>query len=289
MKIISYFFVRLMILFIGLMPFSILYLFSDVVYFFLFHLVGYRRKVVFDNLGRSFPAKTPDEILLLAKRYYHHLSDITLESLKGFMMSPNEIVRRHHIINTELADYYYNKGISAIAVTGHYNNWEWGSLSPGLQIKYPIIAFYKPMSNALFDNYAKKHRAKFNTKLASIRGTSATFEELAGTPNAFIMAADQSPSNIKDCYWINFLYQDTAWLHGPEKYARKFNLPVIFIDIQKSKRGFYELNLIVLAENPASLPDGEITRLYVQQLEKSILQEPAYWLWSHRRWKHKRG
>jgi KDO2-lipid IV(A) lauroyltransferase len=103
------------------------------------------------------------------------------------------------------------------------------------------------------------------------------------------MASDQSPTNLNDCYWIDFLNQDTAWLHGPEKYARKYNWPVIYVDIRKVKRGFYELELVTLTNDPASLPNGEITRLYVQHLEKSILAEPAYWLWSHKRWKHRRG
>jgi KDO2-lipid IV(A) lauroyltransferase len=267
----------------------LLYLVSDFAYLVIYYLVGYRRKVVVSNLQSSFPGKTPAEIKSLTKEFFHHLCDISVESMKGFSMSPGEIIRRHNILNPELADHYFDKGISTIAVPGHYNNWEWGSLSPGLQIKYPIVGFYKPMSNKLLDAYAKHHRAKFNTRLASIRETGITFEELASTPTAYIMASDQSPTNLKDCYWFDFLNHDTPWLHGPEKYARKYNLPVVYVDIQKVKRGFYELKMVLLTENPSTLPDGEITRLYSQHLEKSILQEPAYWLWSHKRWKHSRG
>lgn len=277
-----------MILIIGIMPFRIMYLFSDLVYFLIFYLIGYRRKVVSENLRSSFPEKNEAEIRQLTKKFYHHLCDISIESIKGFSMSPQELILRHHILNPELAEYYYSKGLSVITVPGHYNNWEWGSLSPGLQIKYPIVGFYKPMSNKLVDAYAKRHRAKFNTRLASIHETAHTFEALSGTPQAYIMASDQSPTNLKDCYWFEFLHHDTPWLHGPEKYARKFNWPVVYVDIQKVKRGYYDLNLVVLTDNPSSLPDGEITRLYAAQLEKSILQEPAYWLWSHRRWKHSR-
>jgi Kdo2-lipid IVA lauroyltransferase/acyltransferase len=278
-----------LILLIRILPFRLLYLVSDFAYLVIYYLVGYRRKVVVSNLQSSFPGKTSAEIKALTKKYYHHLCDISVESLKGFSMNPKEIIRRHHILNPELADHYFDKGISTIAVPGHYNNWEWGSLSPGLQMKYPIVGFYKPMSNKLLDAYAKHHRAKFNTRLASIRETGITFEELASTPTAYIMASDQSPTNLKDCYWFDFLNHDTPWLHGPEKYARKYNLPVVYVDIQKVKRGFYELKMVLLTENPSALPDGEITRLYSQHLEKSILQEPAYWLWSHKRWKHSRG
>jgi len=277
-----------MIILVGIMPFRIMYVLSDLVFFLIYHVIGYRRKVVIANLKSSFPEKDESEIRLLTIKFYHHLCDISLESIKGFTMSKQELIRRHHIINPDLADHYFNSNISVIAVPGHYNNWEWGSLSPGLQIKYPVVAFYKPMSNKLVDAFVKKHRAKFNTRLASIRETSITFDELSAMQNAFIMAADQSPSNLEDSYWFDFLNQDTAWLHGPEKYARKYNWPVIYVDIQKVKRGFYKLELVLLTENPASLPDGEITRLYAQHVEKSIMQEPAYWLWSHKRWKHVR-
>ena len=288
MKILSYFFLRFMIILVGFMPFSVMYLFSDLVYFIIYHVIGYRRKVVHANLSSSFPEKDEAEIRKLTVKYYHHLCDISLESIKGFTMSGKELIRRHHILNPELGDYYFDKGISSIAVPAHYNNWEWGSLSPGLQLKYPIVGFYKPLSNHLVDKFVKTHRAKFNTKLASIGETAITFTDLVAKPNAFLMASDQSPSNLKDSYWFDFLNQDTPWLHGPEKYARKYNLPVVYVDIQKVKRGFYDLKLILLTDDPSSLPDGEITRLYVQQLEKAILNEPAYWLWSHKRWKYKR-
>jgi Kdo2-lipid IVA lauroyltransferase/acyltransferase len=286
---ISFLFLRLMIILVGLMPFRVMYWFSDFVYLILYHVIGYRRKVVFANLSKSFPEKSTVEIKELEKKFYHHLCDISLESIKGFSMSPKEIIRRHKILNPELANHFFDRKLSAISVPGHYNNWEWGSLSPGLQLKYPIVGFYKPMSNKRVDAFAKRHRAKFNTKLASIKETAVTFDELSGTLYAYIMASDQSPTNLNACYWIDFLNQDTAWLHGPEKYARKYNWPVIYVDIRKVKRGFYELELVTLTEDPASLPEGEITRLYVQYLEKSILTEPAYWLWSHRRWKHSRS
>lgn len=285
---ISYLFLRFMIVLVGIMPFRLMYLFSDLIYILIFYVIGYRRKVVYSNLSHSFPDMSKEEIHRMGKKFYHHLCDISLESIKGFSMSPQEIVRRHKILNPELANLFFDRKLSVISVPGHYNNWEWGSLSPGLQLKFPIVGFYKPMSNKRVDAFAKRHRAKFNTKLASIKETALTFTELSGTPQAYIMASDQSPTNLKDCYWFHFLNQDTAWLHGPEKYARKYNWPVIYVDIRKVKRGFYELELVTLTDNPDSLPDGEITRLYVQHLEKSILTEPAYWLWSHKRWKHRR-
>lgn len=285
---ISYLFLRFMIVVIGFMPFRVMYVFSDLVYLLIYYVIGYRRQVVATNLSSSFPEKNDDEICQLTKKFYHHLCDITIEGMKGFTMNKAELISRHHILNPELADHYFDTGVSTIAVPAHYNNWEWGSMSPGLQLKYPIVGFYKCMSNARVDVFAKKHRSKFNTRLASIGETAITFNELSGIPHAYIMASDQSPTNLKECFWIDFLNHDTPWLHGPEKYARKYNWPVIYVDIQKVKRGFYELKLVLLTDDPASLPFGGITKLYTQHLEKSILQEPAYWLWSHKRWKDKR-
>ncbi len=284
----SYVFLRFMILVVGIMPFRMMYAFSDLLYFLIFNIIGYRRRVVVGNLRTSFPEKNAKEIHLLTKKFYHHLCDISLESIKGFTMSPSELIARHHILNPESLNQYLEKDMSVITVPGHYNNWEWGSLSPGLQTNYPIVGFYKPMSNKRVDKFVKRHRAKFNTRLASIRETALTFSELFEKPHIYIMAADQSPSNLKECYWFNFLNHDTVWLTGPEKYARKYNWPIIYVDIQKVKRGYYTLELVLLTEDPASLPQGEITRLYVQHLEETIMLEPAYWLWSHKRWKHKR-
>jgi len=265
-----------------------MYVLSDATYFLVYYLIGYRRTIVKANLKSSFPEKNAVEIRLLTKKFYRHLCDIGLEGIKGFTLNEKELIRRHLILNPELADHYFDKGVSTISVPGHYNNWEWGSLSPGLQMKYPIVGFYKCMSNTRVDIFVKKHRARFNTRLAPLTDTSNTFKDISDIPHAYIMASDQSPTNLKECYWIDFLNHHTAWLHGPEKYARRYNWPVIYVDIRKVKRGFYELKLVLLTENPNSLPEGEITRLYTQHLEKSILQEPAYWLWSHNRWKHKR-
>lgn len=289
MQAFSYLFLRFMIGLTRIMPFRIIYMFSDVFYYILFYVIRYRRGVVQSNLKKSFPHKSEDEIRKLTKEFYHHLCDITLESIKGFTMSADEIIKRHRIVNQEMVESYYDKGISIICLPAHYNNWEWGTLSPGMQLRFPIVAFYKPLSNKLTDKFAKRHRAKFNTRLASIKETSKTFDELAQTSVLYIMAADQSPSNTRDCYWVDFLNHDTACLHGPEKYARKYDLPVFYIEITKAKRGFYELRSVLLAEKPSQMPEGEITRLYMKHLETSILNEPAYWLWSHKRWKQSRN
>jgi len=283
-----YIFLRTLIILFQLLPFRLIYIFSDCMYYLVYYVIKYRRNVVKTNISSSFPDKSEEEITVLTKKYFHHLCDISIESIKGFSMSAKELIRRFHIRNPEIIHSFLHNNISIIAVPGHYNNWEWGSLSPGLQINHQIVGIYKPMSNKRVDAYLKVNRVKHNTLLAPMHETAKIFKELSNRACAFIMAADQRPTNMKDCYWFDFLHHDTPWIHGPEKYARLYNYPVFYVDVMKVRRGFYEIKLELITDNPASLPEGEITRLYAHHLEKSITHEPAYWLWSHNRWKYSR-
>jgi Kdo2-lipid IVA lauroyltransferase/acyltransferase len=289
MDTLSYFLLRFMIFLVRITPFRVMYFFSDLLSPILYRGIRYRRKVVHENLSTCFPEKTPEEILTLEKQFYHHLCDISLESMKGFSMSPSDLIQRHHFNNPELATRFLQTGRSVLCVPSHLNNWEWGALSPGVQIDFPLVGLYKPLSNKKVDAYARKHRAGFHMELASIHETSHAFEERINRPYAYVMAADQSPSNLKECLWVPFFGIETAWLHGPEKYARKYNLPVLYAAVRKLRRGFYEIDFELITDDPGSLPPGEITRRYAELLEISIRQEPAHWLWSHRRWKHRKA
>ncbi len=277
------------ILFIGLFPFSLLYGFSNIIRFLIFRVFGYRRKVVAKNLEGSFPNISSQELKLLAKRYYKNLADVFLEGIRAFTMSRKQILKRHRIINPEVLEQFYQSGQSVIGVTGHYANWEWGSLSASLQTKYNVVAFYKQLNNRYIDRFVRWSRTRFGTTLASIKETSPTFEGLKDTPTIFLMAADQGmPKKFLDkAYWIQFLNRETAFLYGMEKYARIYNLPIIYIDIQRVKRGYYTIELSILTTNPQEFEEGKLTELYASKLESIILKKPEDWLWSHRRWKFK--
>ncbi|MBK7174771.1 MAG: lysophospholipid acyltransferase family protein [Bacteroidales bacterium] len=270
---------------IGLIPFPVLYLFSDLIRFILQRLVGYRKEVISSNLRGSFPDATEQEMQKMISDVYKNLADVTVEGLKAFSMTPKQVKRRHRIVNPELIESFLSQGKSIIAVPAHFNNWEWGSLSPGLFTHYPIYALYKPLSNKYIDRFAKWSRSKFGTSLASIYKTGALFEKNAGSPSIYIMAADQSPTNVRKSIWVNFMNRDTAFLHGPENYARRYDMPVLYGDVQRVKRGYYTLEISVIADNPKELPEGEITRRYAGKLEELIRKNPGSWLWSHRRWK----
>jgi Kdo2-lipid IVA lauroyltransferase/acyltransferase len=270
---------------IGLIPFRVLYVFSDLIRLILHKVVGYRKKVIIQNLKGSFPSLSEREIAQTVKSVYKNLADVTVESIKGFAMNNRQVKERYKILNVELIEHYLAQGRSIIALPAHFNNWEWGSLAPGLFTKYPIIALYKPLSNKYIDSYLRKSRSKFGTTLSSIYLTAFTFRANNGIPSVFVLAADQSPSNAGKSYWVDFMGRKTAFLHGPEKYARMYNMPVLYADVQRVKRGFYTLNLSVITENPAELADGEITKAYAAKLEEAIRKSPGSWLWSHRRWK----
>ena len=271
---------------IGIIPFFLLYGFSDFMFVILYYVIGYRKKVIYKNLSESFPERNKSQINKLVRLSYRNLTDVIIEGIKGFSISHSQIKRRHKIVNPEIVEPYLKAGKSIIALPTHYGNWEWGALSPGLFIKgFKIVGFYKPLNNPYADRFMRKNRSRTGTHLASIYKTAATFERNKNTPTIYIMAADQSPSNQKRSYWVDFLGRDTAFLHGPENYARKYNIPLLYTKIERVRRGYYELTLSVLSDNPTELEKGEVTQRYAKALEDQINKQPENWLWSHKRWK----
>ncbi|HEY4787955.1 MAG TPA: lysophospholipid acyltransferase family protein [Bacteroidales bacterium] len=288
MNLFFYLIFRLFISLFKLLPFRLLYLISDVFYYLAFYVLRYRRKIVSGNLTKAFPDKASTEIQRITKQYYRYLADIMVESLKGFTMSPKSIVKRYKVLNPEILEQYYIRKQSVIGVSGHYGNWEWGSISGAFQLKHLPVALYKPLTNPYIDRFLKRNRAKYGTQLASIKETFETFETNKHSTCIYLMIADQSPKNLEKAYWVDFFGLDTPFLHGPEKYARIYRLPVVYIDIRPVKRGFYEIELIPITEAPNDMKDGELTERWVRMLEERITKNPQFWIWSHRRWKRTR-
>jgi len=278
---------RIFVFFFAHIPFVFLYRISDIISWLLYHVIKYRKKVVLKNLQASFPTKSEADIEAITRKFYTNLSDILLESFKAFGMSKADFLERYKILNPEISDYYHEKKQGVIVAGGHYANWEWLAICSPLQIVQPIIGFYKPLANAKIDRFMAQSRSQFGMGLASIYETRKTFETYMPKVHVFVMIGDQSPSNVSKSYWINFLNQETACLHGIEQHARKHNCPIVYFDAQRTNRGYYEMTLIPLIENPAELADGEITAIYMKKLEQIILEKPENWLWSHKRWKKK--
>ena len=273
-------------LFIGLIPFAVVYPLADLLAFLFHRVIKYRRKVVESNLRAVFPDHDEAELRSIRTAFYRNLGDVMIEGIKSFTISSGQVIKRHKLLNPDLLEPYVLTGQSVIVCPRHCANWEWGSISGALQIPQRNVVMYKPLVNGWLDKYLRWTRARFGTYLASIYKTAAVFERFSPGNSLFILAADQSPSNLSRAIWVRFLGRPTAFLHGPEFYARKHGLPVFYVDIRRVRRGYYELTLEPIAERPGELPEGEITQRYAGRLEGTILRSPADWLWSHRRWKH---
>ena len=282
---ITYLFFRLFIFIFKITPFWVLYLQSDILFFILYYVVGYRKKVVWKNIKNSFPEKTEKELEKINKGFYKNLSDIFMESIKGLSMSKKTLLKRYKVVNPDIVNKYYEKNKSVIAVASHFANWEWGVLCLSLQFKHESVGLYKPMSNKHIDNYMKESRAAWGMNLLSIYETSQYIEIKNTAPSIYFMVADQSPARTRHTYWIEFLNQDTACINGPEKYAKKYNLPVVYGHVIRIKRGYYEMHISLIEEKPLETEEGAITTSYMRLLEKFIREEPRNWLWSHNRWK----
>lgn len=274
---------------ISLLPLPVTYLlFSDFLYALLFHVIGFRKKVVWTNLTNSFPEKTEAERRQIMKQFYRHFVDLILESIRMFSMPKAEIIRRMILPNPEVLDQYYDAGRSVFIVAGHYNNWELAALVLNARVKHQAAGIYTPLQNPFFNKKLQESRGKLGLELIPKRETGAYFKRTQQHPTATIFGTDQSPTHSRHVHWTRFLNQDTAVMVGSEKYSRQYNYPVIFGFIKKVKRGHYEMRFEVLEDNPATTTDGEITERHTRWLEQEILEAPQYWLWSHKRWKRKR-
>jgi KDO2-lipid IV(A) lauroyltransferase len=275
---------------ISWLPFWLLYRLSDGLYYIGYYLIRFRTNIVIQNLTNSFPDKSHREIEQIAKKFYRHFCDQIVEGLKMFSISKSELLKRSRHINAEIMDRFYDNGQSIIIVTGHYNNWEMWAQSCNPQMKHQAVGIYTPLSNKFFDNKFARSRGRHGTILVAKNWVKKYFAKKNDQPQAIIFGVDQSPSpNTKKVYWTTFLNQDTPVMFGSEKYAKEYNYPIIFAAIKKVIRGYYTVNFEMLIENPGETAYGEITEKHTRRLEEIILEQPEYYLWSHRRWKRKRS
>ncbi len=273
---------------LSLLPFWILYIFSDFCYFVIYKIVGYRTKVVRGNIQRSFPNKTAAEVKKIESQFYHHFCDLIIESIKGFSISSDEAKKRMINENTDLLNTYYEQGRDIILVGGHYGNWELYAVAIGQQIKHQPVALYTPLVNKYLDNKVRDSRSKFGLNMLSNSEIKSIMIDKNSEPKAVIFGADQSPRKDQNAYWLTFLNQDTGVQYGAEKFAKDNNCVVIFGNIYKQKRGYYKAGYQLICENPNETDYGFITETHTKMLEKDIIAAPPFWLWSHRRWKHQR-
>lgn len=276
----------------ALLPMSALYILSDFLYIIIYKVVGYRLKVVRRNMRASFPDKSDIELRNIEQEFYHHFSDYVVETIKLAHISQEEVQRRACLRNPEVVDKLIKEGHTCcILLMGHYGNWEWFSSACSRFEDSRAYQIYRPLKNKAFDRLFIGLRTHFGSYGIKKNDTIRDIIQLKQDkiPSVVVFLADQTPSKANLHYWTNFLNQDTAILTGPERIARKLNLPVIFLDTKKIKRGYYTVDMKLLTETPKSTPEFWITEQYARLMEKCILRNPAYWLWTHKRWKYKRN
>ncbi len=249
------------------------------------YILRYRIKVVSNNLHNSFPEKSKKEINKIKRQFYQYFAEMLFEAGKGYNMPRRKLEKRYKVNNPGLMEEYYNQGKSVILDMAHFNNWEWTTGVFGEIFRHKVFAIYKPLKNKKIDEYVRKSRERRNYHLVPMKNTGLMFRNITHQPCAFVMISDQSPTQLDKAHWIDFLNRTTGFLHGPETYARKFGLAVVFAQVLKIKQGYYEINLIPIADTANDLPEGHITMRYAQLLEETIKMQTSRWLWSHRRWK----
>ena len=273
---------------LSVLPLFMLYFFAGIGYFVTYYLFPYRKQVVRENLRASFPEKSAAEITKIEKQFFRYLNNLVVEVIKMSSISRSELKKRVKFTNLHMVEEYFNRGESVLACTGHYGNWELCMLALGAELSKPEYVIYKPLNNKLFDEWFYKIRTRFGNHFIPMRQTLRSIASTRNEATMYCFAGDQTPAGVEAHYWINFMHRETPVLMGLEKIALQTNRPIFYFNAKVVKRGYYEVDCIPLCLEPKTTEPMEITRMQFALLEDILKKEPAYWLWSHRRWKHKR-
>ncbi len=272
---------------LSLLPLGFLYLLANIFYIVIYYVFGYRKKVVRQNLLNSFPEKKIEEIIKIEKKFFQYLACLIFEIIKMDSISSKELKKRIKFKNVDLVEAYLKNNESVLFCTSHYGNYEWLCVGIGLAFSGQHYPIYKPLSNQVFDNWFIKMRSKFGNKMVTMRQTLRAIQSTKSNPTMFTFGSDQAPSKDDSQYWTTLLHQQAAIQLGIEKIARKTNRPIFYLKTRYIKRGYYEVDCVPISLNPQNTAEFELTELHTRILEGILTEEPAYWLWSHRRWKYK--
>jgi len=289
MKKAGYLLLRTLTWTMHLFPLRVHYFVSDIFFFITYSLVRYRRKVVERNLANSFPEKKQSELNRISRGFYHHLCDTAIETLYFDRMSVTKGKSVVTYLNPELPDSYLDKGRHVIVILGHYNNWEWFCNWP-LYTKYRFYPIYKKLKSSVFENFYLNVRSRFGAIPLERADTYRRLmdDHQKGIPSTSAFLFDQTPRIYEIQHWVKFLNQDTPVILGAEKVARKIDGVVLFAHSTKVRRGHYKVEFKLVTDTAANCPKFEITEKCLQLLENQIIDQPQFWLWSHKRWKHNR-
>jgi len=267
------------------LPLSALYRLSDLLYGLVYHVIGYRRQVVRQNLTRAFPEKNEAQIRAIEQGFYRYFCDLIVETVKLLTISRAELTSRCRFQNMAVFEKWYHQKKSVLIAMGHHGNWEWGGLSMSAQSGYQLLAIYKPVSNKHFNRLMQRLRIRFGGRVVAMENTYRELVKSRDELTATAFITDQTPFPA-NALWLTFLNQDTPVFKGLEVIAKRLDRPIVFATVKRVKRGCYEILLEPLFESPAQTGAGEVTSAHTRKLEAHVREQPETWLWSHRRWKH---
>lgn len=269
------------------MPFWALYILSDILYWVIYKILGYRKQVVYTNLKNSFPEKTDTEIKILANKFYRNLCDVVVESVKMISMSKAQILERNQFPQHKVVDDLNAQGRTCFYFAGHLGNWEWSPCVAGIASQVTLWGVYSTLKDKAFDGMTKAYRSRFGCEMIPMEQIARRVLLDKQTKNICFIA-DQTPANPDANIWVDFMHQQTLAFSASAKLARKINAAIIYASIIRVKRGHYEYLFDILVENPKEMDEQTIMQTFFTRLEQDIHEKPDMWLWSHKRWKHKR-
>jgi KDO2-lipid IV(A) lauroyltransferase len=267
------------------LPLRILYVLADFLFALFCTLLPYRKRVIDQNLQIAFPNLSVEERQQIRKDFYRYFSDLLVESVKNLSISKKQLLQRMQLENPEILEEIKALNKPILLVAGHYNNWEWLITAQASWFKQPSYGIGMPLSHPFWNQNLTERRERFGLKVVHAQNYQEAFE--AKNPVVLVLA-DQAPSSPTECLWIPFLHQNTPVIFGPEYMANKYDCAVVFVSLSNSNRGNYNVKLEVLVKDSKNLTYQELTQLHVQKLEQQIIDNPARWLWSHKRWKHQK-
>jgi KDO2-lipid IV(A) lauroyltransferase len=270
------------------LPLAVLYALTDVIYLLVYHAWRFRRTLTQENLRRSFPDKSAAEIESIARQSYHNAFDMIAEVVKGAALPPDEVRMRMRIRNIELLAPYLAANKPAVLLASHHCNWEWLLLASSLELKVSVDAVYKPLRVTAIDRFMFETRSRFGGNPIAVKDFLVEVLKRRDSARVIALVADQTPPREDEKHWTRFLHQDTAFFVGADKIARITRSPVFFVGIARTRRGYYEATLQLLAAPPYAAEGSDIIEAYARAAEKHIAQYPADWLWMYRKWKYRK-
>ena len=290
MKFIKYVFFKSLFKFIGLLPFPVIYLISDFVSFLLKNIFCYRKRVVYQNINKTNLKLSTQQISSLVSEFYTHFSDVFFEMIKLDGMNKKQIAEKFVLKNQKLINDYYKDNKSVILMASHYGGFEWCSTLDYF-FKHKVVAIYTPLKDKVLNEIVYKSRSKHGIKFVPRTNSFNEIIKLEKSNSNFIygLAADQSPQIRTINYWTNFLGVETLFFTGSERLAKELDIPVVFGEMKKIKRGKYQMEFKLIADKPLKLKEKEITEIYKKMVENQIKTNPSYYFWTHRRFKHEKS